>query len=51
MLGDGIVLAAVHDFVPRLPWLVYKYTQALVHLLIMRAFGRHLAKERAPAAG
>lgn len=51
VLDDGIVLAAVHDFVPRLPWLVYKYTQALVHMLIMRAFGRHLAKERAPAVG
>lgn len=45
VLDDGIVLAAVHDFVPRLPWLVYKHTQALVHLLIMRAFGRHLAEE------
>jgi len=45
VLDDGIVLAAVLDFVPRLPWLVYKYTQALVHLFIMQAFGRHLAAE------
>lgn len=48
VLDDGIVLAAVLDFVPRLPWLIYKHTQALVHLFIMRAFGRHLAREIAP---
>ena len=44
-LGNAFVLAAVHDFVPRLPWFIYKYTQALVHLLVMRAFARHLASE------
>lgn len=46
VLAGGIVLAGVHDFVPRLPWLIYKHTQAVVHLVIMRAFGRHLAGER-----
>lgn len=48
VLDDGLVLAAVLDFVPRLPWLLYKGSQALVHLFIMRAFGRHLARELAP---
>ncbi len=38
------VLAAVHDFVPRLPWLIYVATQAIVHLWVMRSFGRHLAR-------
>jgi len=47
-LEGSCVLAAIHDFVPRLPWFIYKYTQALVHLFVMRSFGRHLAKE--PAA-
>ena len=47
VLGGEFLLAAVHDFVPRLPWLIYKYTQALVHLFVMRAFGRHLAEEAA----
>ena len=42
VLGGAQVLAAVHDFIPRLPWFVYKYTQALVHLRVMRAFARHL---------
>lgn len=38
------VIAAIHDFVPRLPWLVYATTQARFHLAVMRAFGRHLAR-------
>jgi len=48
--GRRFVLAAVHDFTPTLPWYVYQLTQALVHLWVMRAFGRHLARlARAPA--
>jgi uncharacterized protein YjiS (DUF1127 family) len=43
-LGGGTVLAAVHDFSPRLPWYVYNSTQALVHLLVMRQFRRHLER-------
>jgi len=42
VLDDTHVLAAVHDFRPSLPWYVYNATQALVHLWVMRAFGRHL---------
>ena len=45
VLGGAHALAAIHDFVPRLPWLLYKYTQALVHLAVMHAFARHLARE------
>jgi hypothetical protein len=44
VLGGRFVLAAIHDFVPRLPWLLYTFTQALVHLLVMRRFARHLAR-------
>lgn len=47
--GGRALLAAIHDFRPRLPWPVYVATQALVHLAVMRAFGRHLAA-RAPEA-
>lgn len=47
VLGGEYVLAAVHDFVPRLPWFIYKYSQALVHLFVMRAFARHLTAVRA----
>jgi len=38
------VLAAVHDFHPRLPWWLYLFTQAKVHRLVMWAFGRHLGR-------
>ena len=51
VLGGTRVLAAIHDFVPTLPWLLYSWTQALVHLLVMRAFGRHLARTSGPAPG
>ncbi|MFO8099177.1 MAG: NAD(P)H-binding protein [Salinibacter sp.] len=43
-LDGRTVLAAVHDFSPRLPWPVYNGTQALVHLLVMHRFRRHLAR-------
>lgn len=45
------VIAAVHDFHPRLPWWLYRWTQALVHLWVMRRFGRHLVRWDAVAVG
>lgn len=42
VLNRQFVLAAIHDYKPSLPWLVYKYSQALVHLFVMWAFGRDL---------
>ena len=47
VLGGELVMALVSGFVPRLPWLLYKATQAVVHLWVMRAFGRHLARSAA----
>jgi uncharacterized protein YbjT (DUF2867 family) len=44
VLGGRTLVAAVHELVPSLPWPVYNATQALVHLWVMRAFGRHLAR-------
>lgn len=44
VLGGRFLVAAVHDLVPSLPWPVYNATQALAHLWVMRAFGRHLAR-------
>ena len=40
--GGNTLLTAVHDFSPRLPWWLYRYTQAIFHLHIMRRFQRHL---------
>ncbi|MFT5433888.1 MAG: hypothetical protein ACI9OJ_004598 [Myxococcota bacterium] len=36
------VIAAVHDFRPSLPWLVYRLTQAKAHAVVMWLFGRRL---------
>ncbi len=38
------LLAAIHGFVPALPWLVYRLTQAPVHAFVMHCFGRYLAR-------
>lgn len=46
VLGDTL-LVAIHDYQPRLWWLLYLLTQAPVHQRVMEAFGRHL--ERQPA--
>ena len=46
VLGGAAVLAGIHDFTPTLPWWIYQATQALVHLLVMRSFGRHLGRLR-----
>jgi hypothetical protein len=42
-LDGTVVIAALLDFVPRLPWLLYRMTQGPFHLMVMRAFGRHLS--------
>ncbi|MNW35612.1 hypothetical protein D3C74_126110 [compost metagenome] len=35
--GTNVCVVAIHDYVPSLPWFIYKYTQAKVHLgLCMR---------------
>lgn len=36
------LLAAIHEFVPRLPWFLYVVTQAIAHLFVMWRFGTHL---------
>ncbi len=38
------ILTAIHDYYPSLPWFLYRYTQALVHLFIMNRFGSYLEK-------
>jgi uncharacterized protein YbjT (DUF2867 family) len=40
------VMASIHDYRPSLPWFVYVFTQAKLHLWVMRAFGRHLDFKR-----
>lgn len=42
VLDGQYLIAAIHDFAPRLPWRFYRSTQAVAHLIVMRQFGRHL---------
>ncbi|MGB3542285.1 NAD-dependent epimerase/dehydratase family protein, partial [Rubrivirga sp.] len=44
VLGGNCLIAAIHDFAPRLPWILYRFTQAAAHLFVMAQFGRHLEK-------
>jgi len=42
--GARFLLAALHDFVPRLPWWLYQATQAWVHVWTMNRFARYLRR-------
>jgi uncharacterized protein YbjT (DUF2867 family) len=42
VLDRKYVMAAIHEFRPALPWFVYRWTQAIIHLIVMKAFGEHL---------
>lgn len=44
VLRRKFVLAAIHEFRPSLPWYFYRYSQAVVHLWVMKNFGRYLSK-------
>jgi hypothetical protein len=42
VLDRKYVMAAIHEFRPSLPWYVYRWTQAIMHLIVMKAFDEHL---------
>ena len=42
LLEKKVVLTAIHDFSPSLPWFVYTLSQAQVHLFVMRRFCAHI---------
>ena len=44
VLDGETLLAAIHDFEPRLPWWLYVGTQGTAHAVVMAAFRRHLAR-------
>ena len=44
VLNSRYTIVALHDFMPVLPWGLYFVTQALVHLIVMRNFQKHIAK-------
>jgi hypothetical protein len=50
VLDGEYVLAAIHDFVPKLPWYIYVNTQAIVHLWVMNSFNAYLKKMKPRAS-
>lgn len=42
VLNSTTTLSAIHEFHPALPWYIYRYTQAVVHLFVMYFFGKYL---------
>ena len=44
ILNGSYIITAIHEFVPRLPWFVYRFTQAKGHLYVMKKFEKHLSK-------
>lgn len=40
------LIVGIHDFYPTLPWFIYVYTQAIVHVWTMHRFGKFLANQR-----
>ncbi len=45
-IADGrYTLASINDFVPSLPWYIYKFTQAPIHAAVMKSFGNFLTKK------
>jgi len=45
VLDNRFIIAAIHEFVPRLPWYLYRFSQAVLHLFVMKWFGRFLEKQ------
>lgn len=39
---NNCAIIAIHDFAPALPWWLYQYTQANLHLFVMTAFREYL---------
>lgn len=45
VLDNKYFISAIHEFVPRLPWLVYVNTQAKLHLWVMNRFKKYLEQK------
>lgn len=43
ILNGSYIITGIHEFVPRLPWFVYRFTQAKAHLYVMKRFEKHLS--------
>lgn len=45
VLDGKYILVAIHDFYPSLPWYIYIFTQAKLHLIVMTRFGKYLKRK------
>ncbi|CAM3425772.1 MULTISPECIES: NAD(P)H-binding protein [Saccharibacillus] len=43
--GSSDCVVAIHDYMPSMPWFLYKYTQAKLHLAVMYLFRKHLERK------
>lgn len=46
VLDNRYMISAIHEFVPRLPWIIYLNTQARMHLWVMNRFNAYLSKRK-----
>ena len=51
VLDGKSIISAIHEFVPTLPWYMYVFSQARLHLWVMNSFGRYLQVKEDPNRG
>ncbi|MEA3640290.1 MAG: NAD(P)H-binding protein [Lamprobacter sp.] len=44
LLDGRYTMTAIHDYAPAIPWSLYRLTQAVAHLLVMRRYQSRLAR-------
>ncbi|WP_317192046.1 hypothetical protein [Cyclobacterium marinum] len=42
VLDGKYIISAIHEFVPKIPWLIYVNTQARLHLWVMNRYAKYL---------
>lgn len=42
VLDNRYIISAIHRFVPALPWWIYRYSQAVMHLFVMKRYNNYL---------
>ena len=48
ILGGKHTLALINNFIPALPWYIYKHTQAKIHLIVMHHFDKFINQQHSP---
>ena len=45
ILNNDYIIIAIHEYIPKLPWLIYKNSQAKLHLYVMKKFEKEITKK------